>query len=501
MNALRLVQQNPGLRTLEFEHCRRHYGLSHFDPQVLAALSKHPSLTKINIQLNYNHQDNSQILIAILKHLPDSLQELEFRAQWDRNSVSPWTSSEDSSRHFLEGILKPNRCLRRLTIHGTVTGRTPPRVILHLLKTASQLSELSLGLIAWEGELLLQDVVTACPSLEVLSLKNQGSQWPNRPIIGSLLSLRDVSLHMGPEFVFATCGQEVHTITELLGRSGPSLRTVHISVWNGGPSTDVIFLNLKPCTHLTSLWIEGSRVPLWTASQVPWQEDFPHLQVLKLSVQEQEDDCRAHAFKAYKETGRLEGVSEHAREVALRICALFRSLKALKDLQEVSLKWDLCATVQSLSQEVILPVLASHLDDNDDNQEGSASPTTGIEVMEFLGLTWRTLAEIHAQAASYKKLNEAWLMRPRDSQTRKPRSVQRRHGSVWADWEALGNDLCFVCKQRDLYRDCTRCYCDCGVEVYGDMETAASGQWYSNRKTYLKTGKSHHRHSLKHLWK
>ncbi|KAF9285725.1 hypothetical protein BGZ68_003599 [Mortierella alpina] len=139
---------------------------------------------------------------------------------------------------------------------------------------------------------------------------------------------------------------------------------------------------------------------------------------------------------------------------------------------------------------------------NDEEEEGLASRATGIEVIEFLGLKWQTLADMNAQVALFRKQEEMRIMRWRDSRIQMSRSIQRRHGSFWADWEALGNDPCLACQlDRDPYRERIRCYCGDGEELYADMETAASGQWYSNRKAYFKTGKSHHRRSLKFIWR
>ncbi|KAF9285724.1 hypothetical protein BGZ68_003598 [Mortierella alpina] len=222
MNALRLVQQNPGLTHLEFEHCRRHYGLSHFDPEVLTALSTHRSLTRIKIILNYKHQDDSQILFSVLKHLPDTLLDLEFCAHWELDRLNlelcaHWDlgrlnlslSAEEQSELYPVGIFRKTNRLRRLKLNGTEFGRVPPLVVLQLLRNAPQLSELSLGYIVYDGERLLQDVVTACPSLKVLELKNQTCLWTGQPIRGSLRSLRTFYLKMrtrGPH-------EEVDTIS------------------------------------------------------------------------------------------------------------------------------------------------------------------------------------------------------------------------------------------------------------------------------------------------
>ncbi|KAF9955598.1 hypothetical protein BGZ72_003580 [Mortierella alpina] len=508
-NALRLVQQNPGLRTLEFEHCRRHYGLSHFDPQVLASLSTHRNLTTIKLNLNYTNRDDPWTLISILQHLPDSVKDLEFCAHWGPPITTTGTGTNIptwvliDSFEFSRGIM-PN--LRQLKFEGTVSGRVPRRVMLGLLKSAPLLRELSVSNIVYDGKRLLEDILIACPPLQVLVLKNQSAQWVGRPIKGSPFALREFTFQVSSRLMSPARGQDLDMVGELLGLSGPSLRTAHISMRDGGPGTSALFRYLKRCTQLTSLCIESSPVLLRAACQVAWREDFPHLQVLKLRITEEEKDCRKHDDAWFRDRWTQQAAPEHARVVVSQIYALFRSLKASKNLKRPSLTWNLCYTLRSQYQEAILALMP--LDgvngDGDGDERSTASPARGLEVMEFLGLKWTSLALTSAQAALFKaeevKIGRLWRMAPRVGRSV---PIQRRHGRFWMDWEALGNKPCLACEtDRDPYRfEYVPCSCGSGEELYEDMEVAAAGQWYSNRKTYFKTGKSHHRHSLKHLWK
>ncbi|KAG0358094.1 hypothetical protein BGX24_006073, partial [Mortierella sp. AD032] len=74
-NALRLIRQNPKLRSLYIRHARQFYRTDHFSPEILESLSTHKSLTHIKIHLDY--AVDAEFRIQLLQHLPATIQDFE----------------------------------------------------------------------------------------------------------------------------------------------------------------------------------------------------------------------------------------------------------------------------------------------------------------------------------------------------------------------------------------------------------------------------------------
>ncbi|KAG0210581.1 hypothetical protein BGX28_009217 [Mortierella sp. GBA30] len=397
MNALKLIDQNPQMRTLRVEHNRRHYGLSHFSPDVLSALSVHQSLSLIKFNLCYRNKDDPRILLSMLQHLPRSLCDLEIYADWTINGSLP------SLREFVFNGLRRS----------------------------------------YDGD------------------------------------------------------EALYEIFKFVGRSGLSLETLKIDIRDGGAITAGMLSHLNVCKNLKTLWFtqddnerdyfsrpnEELFVPLAIFVNYVTSGNLSRVQSLRLRISElSQEVCSDDICWTWEEQG--QGINtealEHLKGFVQGVHALFGSLKSLTDLKEMELSWSLCDTIRDAPQELVFNIVDKVAGmDNSDSIEQTIEISITNEDLAWMGLRWSILSVVKRQAAERKEREKERILS--DERWMKWSKDLRRFGRCWVDWEAL--DHC----------------CDFAlVNWYRDIELCVSGPWHKDRKKYFKTGKSHHRRSLKH---
>ncbi|KAF9295292.1 hypothetical protein BGZ88_002380 [Linnemannia elongata] len=216
-NAMALVCKNPQLEMLHIRHRRKADSTRYFTPSILESLLFHSSLTQIRTRIV---EYEIEFLHTLVKHLPSTLQDLEFSG-W-RCNVSPSIARE------LPLLDWPSTSLRKLCLHSTNwypngeqgssmfwssisfdRGYLPESVVVPLVAKCPLLQEFTIGDYKGDPRVVLQALTDSCLDLEIVNLHGSDYAPPpldppetastaadSFPLKGHLAKLREFRLHI-----------------------------------------------------------------------------------------------------------------------------------------------------------------------------------------------------------------------------------------------------------------------------------------------------------------
>ncbi|KAF9909427.1 hypothetical protein EC991_008566 [Linnemannia zychae] len=225
-SALNLIQSNPKLAVLEVIHCRQRYRTSHFTPAILTSISKHQTLSQIKINLDFLLPDS--FLVALLHHLPLSLEDLSFSAV---GALKQSGIPADSPKPTLQGPTN----LRRISLRPCDTwfGEAEEgdhdesyiqRVVLLLIQNSPGLVDLSLAGYSGQVLILLQTLADVCPLVETIDF--DGYNCVNHEIMaltGFLSHLREFKFY---GYYSAVNREQRALVPTFLRRSSATLQVI-----------------------------------------------------------------------------------------------------------------------------------------------------------------------------------------------------------------------------------------------------------------------------------
>ncbi|KAF9133174.1 hypothetical protein BGW39_010387 [Mortierella sp. 14UC] len=515
-NALGLVQQNPRLRVLKIEHGLPNYGVDHFTPQVLQSLSEHPALVRLDIQLNFDlTMDFLVVLLRHLPTRLQELYLCVHEFVDDVLGTNTHLHPQPSTLSTLLAATTSTTCLKKICLRTDSSGPEsiwhvedarnsweyyhqscsyPERLVLPLLKRSPRLQELILGGYAGRPQTLVPTLLESCPELEVLDF---GGSDPNnenedsytdelgQPLPEGMLSrLRTFRLRGHCE---SWSTRDQFAMAEMvMARSAATLEVLWLEASNfnrgwallnpfclrRGRAEDELRRVEYP--RLEELVIRTGKDWVYPDAVTPYNADdddrgvcgsglgypyfhinFPVLERLSLFISDAAlNDC--HGCDGSLGRGRKNQVQRqesHQRQFVSRLQQLFSSLRSCSSLKKLAFHWQLCATIQEMTQEDLLERVNGDNYQDDHIQHPPLPLMQGLARITAEDLNWiDLLLPTRAQVAKRKafkanaRQQKAWeeevgeklqggLSVTRYSDPLDP--LYRRVGRGWQDWESL----------------------------------------------------------------
>ncbi|KAG0272993.1 hypothetical protein BGZ95_011218, partial [Linnemannia exigua] len=499
-NALNLVQLNPKLTTLEVIHGRQRYRANHITPSTLVSISKHQSLSLLKIDLDVAIPES--FLVALLQHLPLSLEDLSFSAKDVR--------TPSGALPAMTGLtLRERNNLRRITIrpcsiwfYEDVTSnaeRSAHDFILPLLQHSPQLVDLSLLRYCNPFIGILQTLTEFCPLVETIDYDGYSHASAEVAVLtGSLSHLREFRLI---DYCKVVKEEEQRLIPNFLRRSSATLEVIsvkfdlhthyfgtnplRIAAWNFWPEcprlreytlvVDNDFEDIVPDHHCLDTLVEllsRPTVACWNLQKLGlWVNDHSRY----------EESVR-HACKSRSQ------IYDHQQNFLQWIQPLYRCLRRFKRLQQEDLciSWNTCWSISKLNLDAVLPringhpILASHFQPpgpahtrSSSNSESESPQLKEPEITRRelnwmgLGCRWASGPEI-AEAVWMEKLHSGEYQN-RDINARTAWAHNyKRVGCGWKDWESIAELRGCVPADDFWSHDCE--HEDCFNEVPNDLD-------------------------------
>ncbi|KAG0370718.1 hypothetical protein BGX24_001934 [Mortierella sp. AD032] len=468
-NALNLVQLNPKLTTLEVIYQRQRYCANHLTPSALVSISKHQSLSLLKIDMNVVVPES--FLVALLQHLPLSLEDLSFTVDevWKPYGALP----------VMTGLTPHERTnLRRITLRPCTMYTDPMDaerhahgLILPLLQHSPRLVDLSLSRYGGQVVVFLQTLAEFCPLVETID--HEGQSRASAEVVtltGSLSHLREFRLL---EYCRAVI-EEQQLIPNFLRRSSATLEvisfqadqsafdldtTLSTAAWNFWPECP----RLREYTFVLDFTYEAvapdrcidTLVELLSRPTVAcW-----NLEKLELCINDHGgyEECTQNWDKS-----RSQDTYDHQQNFLQLLQPLYRCLRSFKRLHQDNLRifWAICKSISMMNLDEVLPRINGHpvfaLDtqppglvhtrssSNSNSSESESSQLKEPEItrreLNWMGLVWASGSKMQQQTEktvwTIKLCDGEHQNRDLNAGTAWARSY-KRVGCEWKDWEGF----------------------------------------------------------------
>ncbi|KAF9352596.1 hypothetical protein BGX34_012070 [Mortierella sp. NVP85] len=511
-NALSLIHRNPGLEQLKINHIVYGASVDPFTKQVLNALLHHPALKRISINLQmYLHA-----VMALLTHLPSTLQELELdldiycdhvlAAQQQQQQITTTTSTTNTmtTTTTLPLQLPHTTRLRRLVYRESLVDYEHI-ILIPLLKQCPLLEELDFGFVS-EGA--FSEIVTTltgyCPRLQSFTHEFRNSdllRTVNILLEASLHGLR--ALHLTSAWFYTVDNSSVEADTGALVKAllKYSAHTIEVISLSGQMRHWIKGMNavLEQCPNLKELHVLGDYIHLddivqqtrWETRSLwgppasgasssaaaaaagttttttttpessnglllPWAcKKLESLSLFLYKPQSTAIDFSVQPHERDQETNDM--IEELALTTVLQVGVLWKTLKSLKSLKTLSLNWD-----QPVYQTI-----------------GTMPFDRGVYYMDQIGLSGITQAELEWMGVQWEAIID------------RLRSEEAAKLSQAALDDRTGCDAGFV-------EDACRCYHGSSRHYWAEPEdTDVDWPFDVNQKKFHKSGQLYSRRSVR----
>ncbi|KAF9101610.1 hypothetical protein BGX27_011402 [Mortierella sp. AM989] len=524
VNALSLIEWNPNLSSLIIDATWRYIDHCFLSDKILESISRHSNLTHIQWK---RYEATSKDLVQFLIHCPKSLRDLEISGCYVPWKPSDWSESGDKANSL--GDRKLGFSLRRLSLEGDVNDEAN-LFLFPLLRNSPDLEELLLPKIDdFSVRGLIDTLHQHCTKLRMINFNN--SECPG---IGYTGLWGTAASHLIlPDLPMPGAGDDTK-LSEIIDGSRSdqlvlrqsSLRELHMSLCRDvdnilykiilglgsiaalGPS-ELQVLHLKDgalnsstlpaqivghCPHMRDLYIEGGFDIGWDAAasisrmgvdlQTLVEQNWvcTKIESLKLDI---DGKLRLPQGSTDRHQGAKNGAGCELRLMTFAdmLRQLHQKLCSLKSLQKLELVWVNLDDLYYTPVEVLLSMMNSLGGDTEASLERSQRVKVTKSDLAWMGLEWwpttSQLDEYRYLKTKYPialKLHQG-LNKPDDNTVDEyyinegiPAEKQDR-AEYYESWDGL-IDPWFHCDEDDEWLD---------------------KSWYSNRKTYLRSGKSHQR--------
>ncbi|KAG0300511.1 hypothetical protein BGZ98_009126 [Dissophora globulifera] len=384
VNALGLIQRNPGLQTLVVEHMSYYYAPRPFQEPILQMLAGHRSLTSIVLKIFTTCGPVSQLL----QHLPPNLDHFEL-----------WTDLHSSQDPELDCLAKPfperhpPTRLRRLRLVG-IMSCAQDKILLRFLKHCPDLEEITVPFFASRYDIYATVLREHCPKLHTLDqmpvyrLMYQPAPQIHRLIAAFPQGLRQLILgwvmypvRLSQENLFLRAlveGNSISTLEVLMMRSTMNICSADLAcILRRCPNLRVLDVQCGeyPCvdgvdlSHLVDLNVEGDfQEPLWACCKT--------LEKLQLNITNiKEEDTEG-------------SVSTRQYRTARKIRRLYEALLECPRLKVLDLTWKASGL---RGEGMPLEVGLSYLNQDIEGTSPLTKMTTGD--LAWMGIQWSTLDE------------------------------------------------------------------------------------------------------------